>query len=196
MRAVGLGIVQWHVAHPDWRPDTEPGEPAYWPREVGCVAVRGETVTAFIDPLAPAGSDAWATLDGLAAGRERVVVTTIKWHARDSELFAQRYDARLLGGDDPWPADIVALPVPQAHETMVWIPAHATLVPGDLLIGDDDGGLSMCPQEWLGATPVADVQATLREIVPRPVDKVLATHWAAVTHGADDALERALRSGS
>jgi hypothetical protein len=196
MRSVALGLLQWHVAHPDWTPDAQPGTQEYWPREVGCVAVRDQTTTAFIDPLAPAGRDEWEALDGLAADRERVVVTTASWHGRDGELFAQRYGARMLTGADPWPDVIEPLPVPRALETMVWIPAHRALVPGDVLVGDDAGGLTICPQAWLQTAPVAEVQATLRELIPRPVDKVLASHWAPVTTGADAALQAALTPDS
>jgi len=196
MRALALGLVQWHTAHPDWTPDARPGTPEYWPREVGCVAVRGDSVTAFIDPLAPAGRDEWEALDGLVADRERVVVTTASWHGRDGELFAQRYNARLLRHDEPWPDVVTPLPVREALETMVWIAAHRTLVPGDVLVGDDAGGLRVCDQSWLQSTPVAAVQARLREVIPRPVEKVLVSHWAPVTSGADAALEAALTPGS
>ncbi len=32
---------------------------------------------------------------------------------------------------------------------MYWLPEPRALVPGDLLIGDGEGGVRMCPESWL-----------------------------------------------
>ncbi len=88
------------------------------------------------------------------------VVITIFWHARSAGALARRYDARLWapsGGraaverrtevvtdvfrpGDALPAGLEAYPSGRNTEHVLDL-LHRTLVPGDSILGDDEGGV-------------------------------------------------------
>ena len=89
--AIGLdelrpGLWRWTARHPDAEDDPEPGSPADWPPEVGCVACAAPGALVVVDPLVPPGREPtfWAAMDGIVArhGQRVAVVTTIRWHRR------------------------------------------------------------------------------------------------------------------
>ena len=90
---------------------------------------------------------------------------------------ARPYGARVL---EPTTAD--ALPgaarrsVEAAEEVVYWLPGARAVVPGDTLLGTDDG-VTLCPASWLeergGSRRLARDLAPLLEL---PVERVLPSH--------------------
>lgn len=191
MREIAPGLVHWTAPHPGWDPEGEPGGPADWPEQVGCTLYGN----VFIDPLVP--DDLWPALDQLIAGREVVVLTTIRFHGRSRDAVLERYGGENVRYDAPMPEGVEAFVVEGFGETVYWLPEPRALVPGDLLIGDGEGGIRMCPESWLrGYLPegarVAELREALGPLLELPAEHVLASHWSPVIGGGHAALERAL----
>jgi hypothetical protein len=191
------GLYRWTAPHPDYEPDPEPDSPADWPEQVGCVAYEAPDALVFIDPLVP---DAlWPALDRLAEGRRVVVLTTIAFHQRSRDAVAERYSASTSRAKKNLPRGVETIPIPRAGETMIWIPEHAALVPGDRILGGRDGGLRVCPDSWLRYLPSSitgdELREALRPFLRLPIELVLVSHGDPVLSGGHDALERALSSG-
>jgi len=191
------GLWRWSAPHPAWKPSAQPGACDDWPQEVGCVLYETATSAVLIDPLAPQEhADAfWAWADERCLGREVSVLETIPFHRRSCEEAISRYQA-----DTTAPKGVEPRPLPGLPETLYWIPEHRALVPGDSLLGTDDGELQLCPQSWLDElTPRATV-AQLRDALRTAlrdlddVDLVLVSHWEPVRRDGGAALERALRA--
>ena len=141
--------------------------------------------------------DLWPALDALVAGPV-VVLTTIRFHGRTRDAVLERYGGEKVRFDAPMPEGVEAFVVEGFGETMYWLPEPRALVPGDLLIGDGEGGIRMCPESWLrGYLPeegarIAELREALRPLLELPVEHVLASHWSPVIGGGHAALERAL----
>jgi hypothetical protein len=186
------GLWRWTAPHPDWQP-AAPGSSGSWPQEVGCVLYETQGLAVWIDPLAPADDGAfWEWADARCRDRHVVVLETLPFHRRSSELLISRYAA----SSEP-PEGVEAFPFPALGETMYWIAEHRALVPGDrLLTCGADGELSLCPQSWLRyLDPVpthAQAAATLALLRGLDVELVLVSHGEPVPAGAADALARAL----
>jgi hypothetical protein len=71
-----------------------------------------------------------------------------------------------------------------------------TLVPGDRLLGDEAGGVRVCPDSWLGylkpGLTGAELRVTLQPLLDLPVERVLTSHGEPVLTGGREALARAL----
>ena len=147
MREVAPGLHHWTAPHPGWDPDFEPGSPADWPEEVGCTLYEAPDAAVFIDPLVP--DELWPAIDAVVAARPVAVLTTIRFHGRSRDAVLARYDGANVHHDATMPAGVDALAVDGFQETMFWLPGPAALVPGDLLIGDGEGGVRVCPESWL-----------------------------------------------
>ena len=146
----------------------------------------------FFDPLADDDDEAlWAWADQRCAGRAVVVVLTLRFHQRSRERFIARF-----GASDALPEAVEALAFPTLDETMYWLPEHRALIPGDRLLGDGDGGLSLCPQSWLrylARPPTREqMRAALAVLLELDIARVLTSHGEPVLAGADAALARAL----
>lgn len=141
------GLYRWTAPHPDYEPDPEADSPADWPEQVGCVAYEGPEALVLVDPLVP--DVLWPALDRLAEGRRVAVLTTIGFHRRSRNAVAERYGASTSRAKKTLPRGVETIPIARAGETMVWIPEHAALVPGDRILGGPDGGLRVCPDSWL-----------------------------------------------
>jgi hypothetical protein len=188
------GLYRWTASHPAYEPDAEPDSPADWPEQVGCVAYEAPDALVLIDPLVP---DAlWPALDRLAEGRRVAVLTTIGFHRRSRDAVAERYGASTSRAKKTLPRGVETLPIRRAGETMVWMPEHAALVPGDRILGGRDGGLRLCPDSWLGylssGMTGAELREALRPLLRLPIELVLVSHGDPVLSGGRDALERAL----
>lgn len=195
LRRIDEGLWRWTTPHPDWRP-AEAGSPDDWDREVGSVLVNAADATVLIDPLV--ADDDWDALDAQVErwGLPVVVVTTIGWHARSRDAVVQRWSARAVGPGDDLPTGVELVPVEAAGESMVWLPVHRTLVPGDRLLGDPAGGLRTCPDSWLASLPApldhAGLVLALRPLLELPVRRVLVSHGAPVLEDGRAAIARAL----
>ncbi len=200
LREIRRGLWRWTVRHPEWRPDADPESAADWPREVGSVLCEAADAMVLIDPLVPAEGEGGflRRLDRLVRGRELpvAVLTTIKFHRRSRDLLAKRYGASTSRARRSLPAGIESFPVPGAGETIFWLAAHRTLVPGDRIIGAPGGGLRICPGSWLGYLPsdltIRELRERLRPLLELPIENVLVSHGDPVLGGGRGALVEAL----
>lgn len=198
---IAPGLWRWTASHPDWRPGAVKDSPADWPPEVGCVLCDVPEATVLIDPLLPAGDDAFLrVLDEHVRGRGRpvAVLTTIAFHRRSRDPLAERYAATTSRARENLPAGVDAHPIRGAGETLFWLAEHRTLVPGDRILGAPRGGLRLSPQSWLGYLPrpltVAELAEALGPLLELPVERVLVSHGEPVLSGGRDALAAALRA--
>jgi hypothetical protein len=188
------GLYRWTAAHPDFEPDPKPDSPADWPEQVGCVAYEAPEALVLIDPLVP--DELWPALDRLADGRAVVVLTTIGFHRRSRNAVAERYGASTSRAKKSLPRGVEKVPIPRAGESMFWIPEHATLVPGDRILGGRNGGLRVCPDSWLGYLSSGitgpELREALRPLLELPIELVLVSHGEPVLSHGREALEQAL----
>lgn len=209
---IRVGLWRWTAPHPDWKPGED------WERDVACVYLEAADAVVMFDPLVPSDPAQrdrfWRALD---RDVERVglpvhVLLTVHWHVRSAGEVAARYpgaevwahaDAagRIAGGvvtrpfrpGDLLPGGVVAHDASRADEVVYRIPAHEALVPGDVLLGDGQRGLRLCPASWLpdGVTR-ADLARALEPILEHPLERVLVSHGEPVRTGGRAALERAI----
>jgi hypothetical protein len=191
------GLWRWTTRHPEWVANANPGSAADWPPDVGSVAFAGPDALVLIDPLVPDGL--WPKLDELAERNARVhVLTTIGWHRRSRDAVVARYGAETSRAKANLPAGVESLPIKRAGETMFFLPEHCALVPGDRILGDDSGGLRLCPESWLrylsSGMSQGELRDALRPLLELPIDHVLASHGEPVLKGGGSALRRALEA--
>ena len=194
MDEVAPGLWRWTARHPEAVEDPKPGSPADWPADVGSVAYVADDTLVLIDPLVP--DELWPELDELARGRQATVVTTIGFHRRSRDAVVERYGASTSRARKNLPSGVVPIRIRGAGETMVWLPEVATLVPGDRLLGDGEGGLRVCPDSWLGylqsSLDGAQLRVLLRPLLDLPVERVLVSHGEPVLADGRAALAAAL----
>ena len=193
------GLFSWTALHPDAEPGPNPGSPADWGPEVGSVACAAPEALVLIDPLVPADRAALQEeLDRLVRRHARPVhiLTTLKFHRRSRDELAERYSAATSRAKKTLPAGVETIPIHGAGETMIWLPGPNALIPGDRLLGDDAGGLRLCPDSWLRYLPSGMRQAKLREalrpLLDLPVELVLVAHGEPVLENGRVAIARAL----
>ncbi len=205
MQELAPGLWRWTGYHPVWR------------QEVGCVYLETPDGVCLVDPLVPPeDADRFlAALDRDVArlgGRVHVLVT-VYWHSRSAGELVPRYRGRLWAPSrgraaverragevtdpfppgDPLPGGVRALPTGRGSEVVYWLPEHRTLVPGDVVIGAEDGGIRLCPPSWLPTgTTLGDVRETLRPLLDLDVERVLPSHGEPVLAGGAEALRAAL----
>jgi hypothetical protein len=188
------GLWRWTAVHPDADPNPKPGSPADWPAEVGSVAYAVDDALVLIDPLVP--NDLWSQLDELARGRSVRVLTTIGWHRRSRDEAVERYGASTSRARKSLPSAVIPITLRGAGETVFWLPEVRTLVPGDRLLGDDDGGVRVCPDSWLrylkGSIDGQQLRVLLAPLLDLPVERILTSHGEPVLSGGREALRRAL----
>jgi hypothetical protein len=195
------GLWRWTARHPGAVDKPKPGSPDDWGPDVGCVACAapGDAVV-VVDPLVPPGDEErfWAAMDPIVErhGPRVAVITTLRWHRRSRAAFVERYGASTSRAKAALPAGVRTVPVRRGGEVMVWLEAHRALVPGDRLLGDDAGGVRLCPPSWLRYLDSGITQdelrvalAPLREL---PIEMVLVSHGTPVLHDGARAVERAL----
>jgi hypothetical protein len=199
LRELRQGLFRWVADHPDAVPSPEPRSPADWGPEVGSVAYAAPDALLLVDPLVPAERVALLSeLDGLVRshGRPVHIVTTLKWHRRSRDALAERYDATTSRARATLPQGVETVTIRGAGETMVWLPGPKALVPGDRLLGDDGGGLRLCPDSWLGYLPSGmrrpELRTALRPLLDLPVELVLVAHGEPVLAHGREAIARAL----
>jgi glyoxylase-like metal-dependent hydrolase (beta-lactamase superfamily II) len=202
---IAPGLWRWTGFHEEWKED------------VGSVYYEAEGAVVLVDPIVPPEDTErfWAALDRdvrRAGGRVDVLVTVF-WHTRDAAAVIERYSAgvwapsrgraaieRRAGAvtdvyrpGDLLPGGVEALPTARATEVVFWIPAHRALVPGDVLLGDGEGGVRMCPESWLPAgRSRTELAASLAPLLELPVERVLVSHGDPVLSGGREALAAAL----
>jgi hypothetical protein len=170
---------------------------------VGCVLYELPDIVVLIDPLIPSDGPQrflhW--LDERVGRRAVTILTTIHWHRRSREELAVRYRANTTRAWNALPAGVEQRPLHGAGETLFWLPAVATLVAGDRLVGVDSGKgeggsrrLRVCPQSWLTQVRAdrADVAGLLRPLLELPIERVLVSHGQPVLHAGHLALAEAI----
>ena len=202
---IAPGLWRWTGFHEQWK------------EEVACVFCETEDGVVLVDPLVPPEDDErfWRALDRdvQRAGGVVHVLLTVFWHVRSAADVAQRYDARVWAATgtrpaverrgvtvtDPFrpgdalPGGVEASHTARAAEVVYWIPAHRALVPGDVLLGDDAGGVRLCPEGWLPErASLGDLRESLRPLLARPVERILVSHGEPVLHDGAAALAAAL----
>lgn len=192
------GLWRWSAPHPDWKPNAIAGSSADWPQEVGCALVETDRAAVFIDAmLAREEAAFWNWADRRCAGRRVLALTTIAFHRRGRDALVERYGAATSRAKRSLPPGVCAIPIRGAGETIFWLPEHRTLVPGDRIVGDERGGLRICPDSWLAYLPsrilAADLRELLRPLLELPVERVLVSHGTPVLADGHRALARALR---
>ncbi|MCW3018477.1 MAG: hypothetical protein JWN10_785 [Solirubrobacterales bacterium] len=193
---IAPGLLRWTAPHPEWDPHAQPGSSGDCGEMVGSVLYEPPDTVVLIDPLLPTVERAqflgW--LDQRIAGRPVSVLTTIRWHRRDREELAERYRANTTRAWNFIPHGVEQHPLRGAGETLFWLPGVATLVAGDRLVGDGEGGVLVCPQSWLEDVRAnrADVAGLMRPLLELPIERVLVSHGEPVLHGGHSALERAI----
>jgi hypothetical protein len=122
------------------------------------------------------------------------ILTTIRWHRRDRDELADRYRSQTPGGWNMVPGGVKPWPLRGAGETLFWLPAVAALVPGDSILGAQDGGLRLSPDSWLEEERVdrAGLAQLLRPLLELPIERVLVSHGEAVPHDGRAALAHAI----
>jgi len=140
------GLLRWTAPHPDWDPQARPGSTADWDQNVGSVLYELPDAVVLIDPLLPSERrpEFLAWLDDRIEARPVSVLTTIRWHRRDREELAERYEATTSRAWNAVPAGVKPRPLRGAGETMFWLPAVEALIAGDRLIGVPGIGLRLC----------------------------------------------------
>lgn len=205
VQQIAPGLWRWTGYHEEWKED------------VGSVYVETGDGVVLIDPLVPPGDEVrfWSALDRdvQRVGGEVHVLVTVFWHTRSAREMVQRYQARVWAPrrgraaierragvvtdafhpDDRLPGGLQALRTARATEVVYWIPEHRAFVPGDVLLGNADGGLRMCPASWLPESVDLDkLAASLRALLDLPVERVLVSHGQPVLGDGRAALAAAL----
>lgn len=196
------GLYRWVARHPEWKEPDEPGSPSDWPPEVGSVAYAAGDRLVVIDPQVPRDADAfWGEMDRLVErhGPRITVLKTIRFHTRSREAFVDRYGADRPKFDAVAIPGVETIPIPDADETMVWLPELRALVPGDRLLGDDAGGLRMCPESWLryidNGLTLDGLRERLARLLDLPIEMVLVSHGDPVLADGRGAVAAVLARG-
>lgn len=200
------GLWRWTGYHEEWNDD------------VGCVFCETDDGIVLVDPLVPP-EDVDRFWDALDRDVERLggrvhVLVTIFWHTRSTTAMVDRYGARVWAPTtsraavarrawavtdvfrpgDRLPGGIEAFGTARRTEVVYWIPWHRALVPGDVLVGDSEAGVRMCPESWLPpSTGHRELAASLRPLLGLSVKRILVSHGEPVLTDAKDALAAALR---
>jgi glyoxylase-like metal-dependent hydrolase (beta-lactamase superfamily II) len=199
------GLWRWTGYHEEWQD------------VVGSVYCETDEGVVLIDPLVPPEDTDrfWQALDRdvAKAGGEVHVLLTVFWHLRSSGTMVDRYGARTwvptaarapvvrrsvevsdpFRPDDQLPGGLEAFRTARSTEVVYWLPRQRTLVPGDVLLGGEDGGVRLCPQSWLPAkTSLRELADSLRPLLELPVERILVSHGEPVLGDGRSALAEAL----
>ena len=193
------GLFRWCAIHPEAAPEQTLGGPDDWGPEVGSVAYAAPDALALVDPLVPGDRPGLQDeIDALAHshGRRVAILTTLQFHRRSRVELVERYDASTSRAKKSLPEGVETIVIRGAGETMVWLPDRRALIPGDRLLGDDAGGVRLCPDSWLRYLPSGmrreDLRAALRPLLDLPVELVLVSHGEPVLEKGREAIARAL----
>ena len=202
---IAPGLWRWTGYHEEWKED------------VGCVYHETAGGVVLVDPLVPPEDTErfWRALDRdiERCGAPVHVLVTIFWHTRSAALMVERYSARVWAPTtaraavarragvvtdafrpgDALPGGVQAFRTARSTEVVYWIPEHAALVPGDVLLGDESGGVRMCPESWLPEkTGHAALAESLRPLAELPIERILVSHGEPVLTDGARALAAAL----
>src|SRR4029079_19372783 len=134
VQELATGLWRWTGLHPAWTPAG--GGPDGWEQEVGSYYYEAPESIVLFDPLVPM-EDRDRFFEALdrdvaRAGRPVRVLVTVEDHRRSAAELAERYAATLA--EVPAGVQIV---LDRWDEQVYWIPEHAALVFGDLVLARD-----------------------------------------------------------
>lgn len=187
LEEVRPGVKRWLGEHPEWRPEEDELDASY--RAVASLLYHARNAVVLIDPLVR--DELWPALDAEVeeGGAPVVVLTTIKFHTRSRDEVARRYGAKL----GRLPEGVRAFPAERGDEVAFWLEEPRAVVFGDAVLGDQHGGLRLCP--WFRDDEGRErTRQALLPLLELPVDLVLPAHGEPVLAGGRDALARALDS--
>lgn len=204
------GLWRWTARHPEFHPRGF--------AEVASFALRDDAGAILVDPLLPEDdAEVLAALDGIVAGRVRILVT-VPYHVRSSEAlwrrYRERFETTIHGharcarrlqdeagfrpfGDAPViEGDVIPNRIgsPRRDECPLWLPSHRALAFGDAVL--EVGGELRVWDEPLGSERRRTWYAerylpTLDALLDHDVERVLVTHGEPVLRGGRRALEAA-----
>lgn len=180
------GLWRWTAGHPAWTP----ADGDEWDAEVGCVYAEIDGGIVLVDPLVPEEHERfWRALDrDVERLGAPIVLTTSNDHTRSAAEIAARYGSGGAAG-----TGVTAIPTAYHAEIVYWLEPYAAIVPGDVLLGADDGGVRVCPDSWLDGVDPGVLRASLQPLLELPVERILVSHGAPVLEGGREALALALR---
>jgi glyoxylase-like metal-dependent hydrolase (beta-lactamase superfamily II) len=207
VQEIADGLWRWTAFHPEWK------------QIVGAVYYEAPDAVVLIDPIVPEdeADRFWRALDrDIKKAKKPVhVLVTVFWHVRDTKQVAERYQASVwastrgrpaierragavtetYGPGDELPGGVIPYATARAAEVVFWIPKHKTVVPGDVILGAEGGGLRLCPRSWLPEkTDLAKLAESLRPLAELPAQRVLVSHGEPVLRGGRAALQRMLEA--
>jgi hypothetical protein len=193
------GLFRWTAIHPEAPDEPKIGSPDDWGPDVASIAYQAPDALLLVDPLVPEDRvDLRKELDGLVSRHAQpvAIVTTLQFHRRSRERLAERYGATTSRAKRTLPRDVETVVIRGAGEAMVWLPKSRALVPGDRLLGDDRGGVRLCPDSWIRYLPSgmrrAELRQALRPLLELPVVLVLVSHGEPVLENGREAIAAAL----
>ena len=201
-RRMAPGIWRWVAYHPEWKQD------------VACAVIDSGAGFVLVDPLLPAGPKGKAALRGLEALAEPpAIVLTVFYHERSAGDIIDRIPGTTLwveasGIDrlesevthpfeagDALPGGLVALATARRDEVVLWDPASRSLIVGDVLLGQGEDGIELCPDSWLPeGVGRRDLALSLGPLLDLPVERVLPGHGDALDEDVHAALKRVLEA--
>jgi hypothetical protein len=187
VQELATGLWRWTGLHPAWTPAE--GGPDGWEPEVGSYYYEAPESIVLFDPLVPM-EDRDRFFEALdrdvaRAARPVRVLLTVADHRRSSAELAERHEGTV--GELPAGVEVA---LDRWDERVYWIPEHAALVFGDLVIARGDG-LEL-PRTWIGEEHYDEAREGIRLLLELPVERVLVTHGEPVLEDGRAALARAL----
>ena len=170
------GSVPLDRAPPRLGAGPEAESPGDWEPDVGCVAWAAPDGLLLIDPL----------VERLGRARRARRAPRPDRARRDHPALPRaqpqpRRSVRALRRRRGLARRVEAKPIPLSDETMFWLDEPRALVCGDRLMGDDRGGVRMCPESWLsylrGSCTLDQLRDGLRPLLELP----RSTSWSSPT---------------
>ena len=180
------GLWRWTARHPAWTP----ADGDEWDPDVGCVYAEIDGGIVLVDPQVPDDHEGfWRELD---RDVERLgiplVLTTNNDHTRSAAETVERYGVVGEAG-----SGVTAFPTAYHGEIVYWLEPYAAIVPGDVLLGANGGGVRVLPDSWLDGADREAVWASLQPLLELPIELILVSHGAPVLADGHAALAQALR---
>jgi glyoxylase-like metal-dependent hydrolase (beta-lactamase superfamily II) len=193
------GLWRWVAYHPEWEQD------------VACAAIDSRAGFVLVDPLL-AGRKGAAALRGLEArGEPPAIVLTVFYHQRSAgdivdripgttlwveETGAERVESAVTDAfraGDELPGGLVPYATARPDEVVLWEPASRSLIVGDVILGQGDEGIELCPDGWLPeGVDRRDLARSLVPLLDLPVERILPGHGDALVEDARGTLERVI----